>query len=124
MGRNVPRTLPSSTALKSSAVDVPCRRLDRAGHAGDVDQNVDAAVEHLSRTGGHRLDLGLVGDIAADHFGAPIELAHIAGDGLERGDVAGGEQDIGAFKRQGQGDRGPHALGRARDDGGFAFKPH
>jgi hypothetical protein len=107
-------------------VDILHRRLDRAGDAGDIDQDIDAPAENLQRLGDHRLDLGFLDDVAGHHMGFAAKRAHFGrhffqGQGVG---VARGQQHVCACARQRRGDGGAHALGGAGNDGLFAFQFH
>ena len=95
---------------------------DRAGAAGDVDQNVDAAAEGV--LGGRDRGLALfgVGEIAGDHDRLAAGGFDFVGDRRDRRGVAAHQRQLAAFAGKGVGDGGAHALGRARDQHDTVFK--
>ena len=98
-------------------------RLDGAGDAGGVDEDVDAPVG-LQRLRHHTLDGRLVRHVRGNHerpaplrLDLPLEL-------LEGRDIARGQRQVRSFARQGQADVPAHALGGAGDEGDAILEPH
>ena len=100
------------------------RGLDGTGHAGDVDQNIDASIKNLQSVGDQVLDLRLLYHITCDDVRLPAQRPYLSGDILQRCCIPCGEDDIGPFAGQCRGDRRAHPLGGPGDNCGLVLKSH
>src|SRR5712691_754917 len=95
---------------------------DRPRAAGDVDQNVDAAIGALRRRG-HVLALPRIGEVAGHDDRLAAAGRHLRRHRLDGAGVAADQGEPRALPRKGHGDRRAHALGRPGDHRHTPFEP-
>ena len=86
------------------------------GHAGVVDQQVDAAVDHADG-GGQGAHRGAVGDVDLVQAGAHAQCARFPGGGIGRGGVDVAQGQVAGAARQRQRDGAADAAAGAGDHG-------
>src|SRR5207237_6495129 len=91
-------------------------RLDGAGDAGGIDEDVDAPAERVLRALDQALHSGLVGDVGGLDERTAAELLDLPRELPERRDLPSGQRQMRPLARQGQADLGAHALGGAGHD--------
>ena len=90
----------------------------RSGNARDVDRAVESVAERRCGRRDRGRDILVAGHVSRRDDRASAEIAHLAGDGLDRRDIASDQHEVAARGRDGADDRRPHALGRTGDDEG------
>src|SRR2546427_12309593 len=100
-----------------AARDLPHRRLDGSGDTGAVDQDIDPTSECGERALDERPHRGLVGDVRGLCERPTTERLDLAGEGLERRDLARREDQVRALAGEREADLAAHPLGRAGHDG-------
>ena len=88
------------------------RLADRARAAGDVDENVDAAIGALGRLRG-LLAVQRIGDVARNDEGLASRGPRLCCDRFDRGGVAADQSQPRSLSRKGDRDGGAHPLGGA-----------